>query len=63
MISSNKEREATMTPGERCDEIMRLIDETLEDYEASVSRSAVGASPVSVLRTITAASGELPRSA
>ncbi|HUY64797.1 MAG TPA: hypothetical protein VMV14_09825 [Acidimicrobiales bacterium] len=26
-----------MTPGERCDEIMRLIDETLEDFGVAAS--------------------------
>lgn len=45
-----------MTPGERCDEIVRLIDETLEDYASATAAplSSLSVTPplVSALRTL-----------
>ena len=45
-----------MTPGQRCDEIMRLIDETLEDYANSSAApvASISLTPplVSALRTL-----------
>jgi len=57
-----------MTPGERCDEIMRLIDETLGDYAAASGTPPHVADEqarlVAALRShIRAADHRLPRSA
>lgn len=42
-----------MTPGERCDEIMRLIDETLEAVAAAPAPSVSTTPPmVAALRTL-----------
>lgn len=71
MSQDNGNRRNEMTPGERCDEIMRLIDETLDDY--ATSRNEVrspGAGDdaekplVAAVRTLARAqAGQLPRSA
>jgi hypothetical protein len=47
-------KEATMTLGERCDEIVRLIDETLEDYaSASAGLTQTAERPmVAAVRTL-----------
>lgn len=48
-----------MTPGERCDEIMRLIDETLEAVAAGPAPSVSATPPmVSALRTLARSKSE-----
>ncbi|MHB8437705.1 MAG: hypothetical protein ACYDD4_00875 [Acidimicrobiales bacterium] len=53
-----------MTPGERCDEIMRLIDETLDDYAAATGTECADITPgASAPSRVRAQTAGLPRSA